>query len=127
MDELFIDYVDIEYCLRLQERGFRIVQVGTANLLQALGNLVPKRLFFWRVASTNHPPIRAYYRFRNRLIVISEYFTRFPAWSTKELMLTGNELVKILLFEYERMEKLKMAFMGMAHFFARKHGKLRDH
>ncbi len=116
MDELFVDYVDFEYCLRLHEHGFRIVQVNNAMLHQRLGNLDSRTFLFQKIGVSNHKPIRIYYRIRNRLIVSARHFKPYPWWSMKEMILTVYVLVKILVFEKDRWQKTKMAFKGLVDF-----------
>jgi rhamnosyltransferase len=123
LDELFIDYVDFEYCLRLRARGFRIIQLSGAVLDHALGNTVARTFLFRRVAVYNHDPVRVYYRFRNRLRVAWHYRFRFPGWSIRELFLFGNELVKILCFEDRKAPKCRMAFRGITDCFLNRFGK----
>jgi rhamnosyltransferase len=124
MDELFIDYVDFEYCLRLHLHGFKIFQLNRALLHHQLGAIESKKILFRRVAVYHHPPIRVYYKFRNRLFVACKYFNSFTRWSINEFMTIGNDLIKILLFEDQKLEKCKMAFLGVAHYFLKRQGKL---
>ncbi len=123
MDELFIDYVDFEYCLRLRTLGFRIIQLSDAVLDHALGNTVARNFLFRRVAVYNHEPVRVYYRFRNRLRVAWLYCRRYPGWSMRELVLLANEVVKILCFEERKAAKCRMAFRGIVDFILNRSGK----
>ncbi len=113
LDEFFIDYIDFEYCLRLRKLGYRIVRLNRAVLDHSLGRTVAKTFLFRRVAVYNHDPVRVYYRFRNRLRVVSLYLVRYPVWSIKELILFGNEIVKILCFEDRKIRKCMMGFRGI--------------
>ncbi|MGA3288386.1 MAG: glycosyltransferase family 2 protein [Bacteroidota bacterium] len=124
MDELFIDYVDFEYCLRLHSHGFKVVQLCSILMNHHLGSLVVRRMLFRRVAIYHYPPIRVYYKSRNRLFVARKYHKKYPMWSMKEFSQAGNELVKILCFEEEKIEKCKMAFLGVLHFLKNRLGKL---
>jgi len=123
LEELFIDYVDFEYCLRLKARGFTILQVNSAVLHHALGSLVSRRFIFRTVAVTNHPPVRIYYRTRNRLFVSRKYYRRFPLWAMKDLIIFGNELIKILFFEKQKARKFSMVIRGIQDFLAGRFGK----
>ncbi len=123
MDELFIDYVDFEYCLRLQTHGYKIIQLSDALLHHRLGAVEAKKFLFRNVAVYNHPPVRIYYKFRNRFLVIGKYFKAYPRWSMKELIVMVNELVKIFCFEKYKLEKYRMAFLGMVHYFFGRFGK----
>jgi rhamnosyltransferase len=124
MDELFIDYVDFEYCLRLHSHGFKVVQLCSILMNHHLGSLVVRRMLFRRVAVYHYPPVRVYYKYRNRLHVARKYINKYPMWSIKEFCSIGNELIKILCFEEKKWEKAKMAFLGIAHFMMNRFGKL---
>jgi rhamnosyltransferase len=126
MDELIIDYVDFEYCMRLRTHGYKVIQLGNAFLRQRLGNLLPRRFVYRRVAVMRYPPVRVYYRFRNRLVLSAKYMKKFPLWSILELRLTVNELVKIICFEKEKLEMCRMAFRGIADFLLHRLGKYED-
>jgi rhamnosyltransferase len=125
MDELFIDYVDFEYCLHLHLNGFKIIQLNEAIIEHTPGNQIKRRFLFWQVGVSNHSPMRVYYRIRNRFFVIKKYYPHFPLWSIKEMIITGNELLKIICFENNKREKFKMAFMGIRDFLAHRLGKCR--
>jgi len=61
-ESLFIDYVDIEWCLRAQHQGYQSFGVCDAVMTHALGE-EPVR-FLGRTFSM-HSPLRYYYQFRN--------------------------------------------------------------
>lgn len=126
IDELFIDYVDFEYCLRLHSYGFKIIQLCNISMIHHLGSLVVRRILYKRVAVYHYPPTRVYYKYRNRLFVVSKFLNKYPMWSIKEFCLLGNELIKILCFEERKLEKLRMAFLGIAHFIINQFGKLEE-
>lgn len=113
LDDLFIDYVDFEFCLRLHIHGFQIVQVAHTYLEHVLGDPVRRRILFRSVVITNHPPIRVYYKFRNRLYVARRYFCRFPLWSTATALSVITEGMKIVCLERDRKEKVLMTLRGI--------------
>ena len=73
LDKLFIDYVDVEYCLRLNNSGYKVIRLNDAILIHNLGNIVKRRFLFRKVAVTNHSPLRLYYKTRNRFYVLRKY------------------------------------------------------
>lgn len=125
-DSFFIDAVDFEYSLRLRSRGFRLMQINSLRLHQALGHLEERRILFRRVAVYHHEPVRVYYRVRNSLAVSRMYCSVFPWWCIREALITVNALIKILLFERQKREKLKMAWRGLVHFVRRRGGSYED-
>lgn len=67
MDEaLFIDYVDIEWCLRAAHAGYRMLGVCDARMQHQLGE-TPIR--FLGKHLPDHSPLRHYYLFRNALLL----------------------------------------------------------
>ncbi len=112
MDELFIDYVDTEYCLRLRANGFRVVRVNRAILSHAEGHYTPRSFFGITVYPTNQIPERLYYRARNRLCVTRRYRDRFPEFVKFMDKMYWRTLIKMLLYEKRRPAKLFMVCRG---------------
>ncbi len=124
IDELFIDYVDIEYCLRLNDRGYKVIRLNEAILKHNLGTIVKRRFLFRKVAVTNHSPLRLYYRTRNRFYVLRKYKYKFPLFSTYNFLRLFMETLKIVCFESKRKEKMRMMIKGFSHYKMNKFGKL---
>ena len=79
LDELFIDWVDHEYCFRLVEHGYRIVIANQVRLRHRLGKVKHKRLLgFLSIRWQSHSPTRLYYKFRNSLYVMNRYAKLLP-------------------------------------------------
>jgi rhamnosyltransferase len=64
--DLFIDYVDYEWCLRARARGWRVVGLPSVRMTHALGDEV--RLVFGRQVLV-HRPRRQYYLIRNAVLL----------------------------------------------------------
>lgn len=123
LDTLFIDYVDHEYCLRLNDSKFRVIQANKAILHHSLGALKEKRLFLKRFAIGNHPPIRRYYATRNRFYLRSRYRKRFPRYFRSFFKYVIYELLTILLYETDKIEKLRMMWKGYRDYKVDHYGK----
>lgn len=68
-DGLFIDWVDLEMCVRLRRLGFRLIGT-TADVLQhKIGSGRPVNILGIELMLTEHPPLRRYYMARNRLLI----------------------------------------------------------
>lgn len=61
-EDLFIDYVDTEWCLRAKQMGYRCVGACTVEMQHSIGDKVD---FFWGYPFTLHTPLRHYYLMRN--------------------------------------------------------------
>jgi rhamnosyltransferase len=112
-EELFIDYVDFELCIRLRRGGHRIVRIGDVRLEHCIGSPTVRTIAGLRVTSTNHSAIRRYYKCRNRIALVREHFCSAPAWLSRELLATFWEAGKIALLEEDRGAKLRMMARGI--------------
>jgi rhamnosyltransferase len=122
-DELFIDYVDFEYCLRLKENGYKIIAGRKIGMVHAAGNAKMHRVLWRRIWSYHHPPIRSYYRARNAFLLGCEYLWKDPRWAMHALMLPIKLLLKTVLCEEMKGRKLKYICMGVWHGLVRKLGR----
>lgn len=108
-EELFLDYVDNEYCLRLQKSEYKVLQASDAILHHNLGELSKHTLLGKNIFCYNYPPIRYYYRTRN-VIYINKELSYFDYLYFRELL---KDIIKILLYENEKYRKLKHIFLGL--------------
>jgi rhamnosyltransferase len=114
VEELLIDQVDYEYCLRLRSRGYLIAECAGATLRHTLGAPSVHRLFGVRLfGTTNHSAARRYYLVRNRMWMLRRYWGEFPRWCVDACVATVKESVKILLVEDCRWSKLRHTALGV--------------
>lgn len=123
VEELFIDYVDFEYCLRLGKKGYNIIKVHNANIYHNLGSMQQRKFLFRKVSITNHSPLRLFYRTRNRFYIYKSYLKDFPVFVIKDLFVFINELIKILFYEKSKREKFRWILKGFNYFLKKKMGK----
>jgi rhamnosyltransferase len=64
-DKLFIDSVDFDFCFKLKEKGYILIEATSAKLLHSCGSAAEKRLLFFKTGYTNHNYLRRYYTTRN--------------------------------------------------------------
>lgn len=121
-DDFFIDFVDIEYCLRLQRHGYRVLQTDRAHLEHHVG----RRLGAGRFGVTTHPSLRKYYKTRNRMQVWQEYGRDFPGYVRMDSIRFVLELARLLLFEPEKKVKLRMMWRGWRDYRERRFGKYEE-
>jgi len=124
LNEFFIDYVDVEYCLRLNSSGFKVLRLNDAILKHNLGSIDKRRFLFRKVAVTNHSPIRLYYRTRNRFYMLKKYKFKFPLFSIYNFFRLFLETLKIVCFERQRIEKIRMMIKGYSHYKMNNFGKI---
>lgn len=124
-NELFIDHVDHEYCLRLTSLGYRIVVVNDVILNHSLGQVrIVCILKMPVIRFVSHTPVRTYYMIRNGLFVANKFKKINPGFYKKNLVLIAKEFVKIT-FERNKLERLKLAFLAIKHYRASQMGKIR--
>jgi rhamnosyltransferase len=126
IEDLFIDYVDNEYCLRSNLLGFKIIQINHAILNHNLGDLRRHQFLWKRFFSTNHGPLRRYYAFRNRFRIIEMYKTHFQDYCSFEKTRFIVDIIIILLYEREKCAKLRMMFRGFRDYKRGIFGKYHD-
>lgn len=104
---LFIDKVDTDYGMRANAAGYLVTRDNSVILRHRLGNMRCKKLCGRIVYVTNHNSIRIYYQCRNIIYLGKKVKLRSPG---KEV---GKVIIKILLYENDRMNKIKNAFKGI--------------
>ena len=106
-DLLFIDKVDTDYGIRVNNAGFKVVRDNRVMLNHELGNMNCKVLLGRTIYVTNHNPTRIYYQCRNTIYLGKKVDLPNPAIETWKI------ITKILLFESHKKEKIKNAFKGI--------------
>ena len=122
-EEMFIDHVDHEYCLRSHQKGYYIIRVNHAVLQHNVGNLNQHTLFGKKFFSINHSPIRNYYSFRNRIRLIKRYYISFPGYCFHSSIRFLIDLGIIVLYEDEKIAKIKMMSIGFSDGLRGRYGK----
>jgi len=119
LEKLFIDFVDNEYCLRLRQHGFGVVRANLARLEHSVGDTRK----FGPFIATNHSPLRRYYKTRNRFLVFVRYVRFFPGHCLFDLVRLAKEIASIVLFEGEKLAKLRMMVRGAYDFLRGRYGR----
>jgi len=109
-DCFFIDYV--EYCLHAQSLGYEIVVACEAKLAHRLGKRDERSFLGRKEYPRFHPPERWYYQSRNRIFVFKEYLSKKPSLLFYEGANTLYGIVRMLIFEDQRLQKMKAMIMG---------------
>jgi rhamnosyltransferase len=111
-NELFVDHVDHEYCLRLNEHDYWIMQNNLTEIVHRPGHIRAIK-FFGRVLSfSSHPPVRLYYFFRNGVYISKIYGERFPEFKRLFRKLAFKEIAKIFM-EKEKILRIRMVLKGL--------------
>ena len=110
---LFVDYVDIEFCLRARTKGYRVVSSQTPGMIHRIGQPTLRWMGTRAVTPTNHSAARRYYITRNRFIVWRRYCRADPGFVVGDILASQRELLKLVLFEKRRVEKLRAMLAGL--------------
>lgn len=114
MDEDFIiDYIDTDFCLRLNTEGLRILAVRDAKLVHKIGERRQHKFLGLTITTTNHSPMRRYYLYRNRMRTWKRFATERPSFFIFDMMRTVYELWRIILFEKDKQNKMQAVVNGI--------------
>ena len=116
-EDFFIDYIDVEWSLRVRKHQKKIIATNKAWIQHEIGFRKKKSFFGFSFYPTNHSPHRKYYQFRNRMICLKLYWYSFPAWACIELVNCFVDAFRTLAWEEEKGEKfwniLRGTFAGI--------------
>lgn len=108
-EDLFIAHIDIDIGIQFHLLGKKIIKLRDAKLYQTFGNSKPKKLLWKTVHPSFAHPNRTYYIFRNQKYLERKY--------PKSKKLIGVKLykflIKIICFESNKLDKIKMAYRGV--------------
>lgn len=110
-ENMFIDLVDFEYCIRVIKEEYKILKVPRVKLLHQLGNLKIYSFLGIKIYSTNHSPLRNYYFARNSIYFLRKHSDRV----SKNHIYLGllKKILKNTVFEYQKFNKLKAVISGI--------------
>jgi len=110
--DFFIDYVDIEFSLRLRRAGFEIVGVGDAVLRHRLGEFRETFIMGRRVALNTHDAWRRYFIHRNRVRVWRAEGGWVLGWLVWDMTAALYDLYKAVALEPDRGAKVRAILRG---------------
>ena len=124
-DSLFIDLVDTDFCMRLNEKNIKMIKVRDAILYHNLGESQAVKSGFLKFNTSNHSAIRRYYMTRNRFYTWEKYKDLNSFKLNRDKMLFKKEFVKVILGEKDKVNKIKMIFRGYKDYKKGIRGKLK--
>lgn len=125
-DDFFIDSVDDEYCLRLRREGYAVIESTGFGIAHKIGQPKIVRLLGKPRSTSNHSPVRRYYMARNRLVLSLRYLFQDTMWSLFLLKSVLRETFFVILFEEQKLAKLKATFLGIRDAVFGRMGKLNE-
>lgn len=112
---LFIDYIDIDYCLRVIRAGRTVAVAGGAVLQHRLGARQERVVLGHDLRPMYHAPFRHYYMARNRVAVWRRHALAVPHWAMFDFCFAWYNLARVLLLEDQRWAKVKAILRGTWH------------
>jgi rhamnosyltransferase len=112
-EELFIDYVDIDYCLRARAKGFRVIKTRKPIMSHAIGAYSQHSWLWMNKWTTNHSPDRRYYIARNDTVMLREYGNYvLGLWALKSFARCFRLCKRIALYEQMKTRKIIAVIEG---------------
>ena len=96
-EELFIDYVDYDFCEKVRRKGYKICRVNTTTIVQESGQSSMKELLGYKVRVGNYGYKRKYFLYRNWHYYIRKYNKGYL-----EYLKMLKSVMKSLMFESMR-------------------------
>ena len=124
-DSLFIDLVDTDFCMRLNEKGIKMIKIRDAVLYHSLGESKTIKGILGSFNTSNHSALRRYYMTRNRFYIWEKYKDLNSFTLNRDKKLFKKEFVKIILGEKDKVNKIKMVLRGYKDYKKGIKGKLK--
>lgn len=123
LEELFIDFVDIEWCLRARRKGYKVVAMNKVKIYHHLGDY---GIHLMGNSYAIHSPLRMYYYFRNSLYL---YRISEVDWNWRMVDASRNlfRFLFYMLFVKNRSKYFKYIIKGCYHGLIKKMGKLEEY
>ena len=118
-EELFIDFIDIEWCLRARRKGYLIVAINSVLIDHYLGDYAVK------VMGNNYPihsPLRMYYYFRNAMYLYRSTDVDLN-WRIVDASRNLFRFIFYIIFINNRQTYARYILKGYYHGFIKKMGK----
>lgn len=126
-EALFIDEVDLEYCYRAINKGFKIIQFADVFLNHHLGTVAMFRSFKngQLTPRTLHSPLRVYYMIRNFLYVDDLYKNQFSVSTAIRKKTLFNRFKNNFLYGNNKWNLVKMVYRAIVDYKKGKMGKFK--
>ncbi|MGB7591895.1 MAG: glycosyltransferase [Terriglobia bacterium] len=125
-EELFLYYVDDDFCLRLRRAGLEVFLCPSAILLHQEGNRVSRNFLGRKVLYNNYGKEACYYISRNACYMLRKL------WEYKELRYfyriatrLAKDAVKVVLYDEQPIQKLSFTIRGIRDGIRGRYGQLR--
>lgn len=115
-EQMFIDLVDRDFCIRVRNAGYKIIALGNVILSHNLGSPIVKKVLFHKFHTTNHNEIRKYYKVRNYIYLVRKKEVALMDASLHVLQI----MLETLFLEDNKLKKMKSIVSGIRDAFLMK-------
>jgi rhamnosyltransferase len=124
-DSMFIDSVDHEFCLRVRRAGYAVLLSRRVLMWHQMGSPGQVKLLGKMRSIPNYPPIRRYYRARNRVMMFKWYLFQEPRFVCRELLNIFGDGFFIVFYEKDKLSKAFAVVRGIWHGLIGRMGRLK--
>ncbi|MBU7530827.1 MULTISPECIES: glycosyltransferase family 2 protein [Lactobacillaceae] len=110
-EQMFIDWVDFDFCIRVRKLGYKIIRVNNAVLIHEIGKITYSKLLGFKIEIQNHSAFRKFYMAQNIIYISRKYHKNFISFMTILRLLKIITLV--ILYESNKKDKLISIFNGI--------------
>jgi rhamnosyltransferase len=111
-EDFFVDYVDLDFCLRVRAAGGRLVEDKLLKMAHSIGERREHRFLGVKVLVVHHAAWRQYWMARNGTILIREHLRRNPKWALTNTLFLARWSVVTALFAEQRGAKTTALLRG---------------
>lgn len=109
-EKLFIDYVDFDVSFALRKKGYKNYRINFIGMSHTIGERKKYKIGFKIIDVMNHSSFRHFFITRNELIIYKRYSNeKLPNMYRIQI----NTLIKIILFEQNKKEKINSVIHGI--------------
>lgn len=107
-EELFIDFIDIDWCFRARAKGYSMYASPKAKMMHTIGE---KRMNVAGRSIAVHSPLRRYYLFRNSIFMVRD--KNIPiGYKVREITFNTLRLIVYFSVSRDRFKYLKYSVSG---------------
>lgn len=117
-EKLFIYHVDFDFCERVLDKGYKILQCNNTILYHEEGYKIEKRFLGKKTFYNNYSSFAIYYITRNTIYMSQTY----SIFYLKRII---KDFIYILLYDNQRKEKLSYWKKGLIDGIFKRYGKLK--
>jgi rhamnosyltransferase len=121
-DELFIDYIDVEWCYRAQSMGFELYATSDSVLEHHIGDA---RVSFFGRSISMHSALRRYYLTRNCFRILALQYIPI-GYKLREVSLLFARILAFFYLSNERLRYSKFMIQAFSDAIRGRYGKIKQ-